>query len=67
MEKRVAVLTKELYVLRDVAQRDDLPRILHGSSQVLPRRPPHPPYNAHKDTYTRHALPRMRCARHALV
>ena len=35
MEKRVAVLKKELFVLGDIASKTELPRILHGMSQVL--------------------------------
>ena len=35
MEKRVAVLKKELFVLGDVATKTELPRVLHGLSQVL--------------------------------
>ena len=35
MEKRVQVLTKELHVLRDVAGRDEIAKVLHGMSQVV--------------------------------
>jgi len=35
MEKRVTVLKKELFVLGDVASKSELPRVLHGLSQVL--------------------------------
>ena len=35
MEKRQAVLNKELFVLGDVATKEELPRVLHGLSQVL--------------------------------
>ena len=35
MEKRVAILKKELFVIGDVATKSELPRILHGLSQVL--------------------------------
>ena len=34
MEKRVSVLKKELFVLGDVASKEELPRVLHGLSQV---------------------------------
>jgi len=35
MEKRVTVLEKELSVLADIVQRDDLGKVLHGLSQVV--------------------------------
>ena len=35
MEKRIKALQKELHVLGDVVGRDDLGKVLHGSSQVL--------------------------------
>ena len=34
MEKRQTVLNKELFVLGDVATKEELPRVLHGLSQV---------------------------------
>ena len=35
MEKRQQVLNKELFVLGDVVTKEELPRVLHGLSQVL--------------------------------
>uniref|UniRef100_A0A7S3ST25 Kinesin motor domain-containing protein n=1 Tax=Emiliania huxleyi TaxID=2903 RepID=A0A7S3ST25_EMIHU len=35
IEKRTAVLKKELHVLRDILARDELSKVLHGLSQVV--------------------------------
>ena len=37
MEKRVGVLKKELNVLKDVLERNDIAKVLHGLSQVMLR------------------------------
>jgi NACalpha-BTF3-like transcription factor len=45
LEKRAAVLQKELHVLRDILARDELAKVLHGLSQVqdpLPSLTPRP-------------------------
>lgn len=48
MEKRAAVLHRELHVLRDILAREELAKVLHGLSQVVhttsfPPLPPLPP------------------------